>query len=127
MSTYKIVFLVVIAAVGVFIAAIVASMFADKQALPNGYEISVGGKGEIWVQSRAHQALVTDVASVWSSPQRMLVERRTVSDKPPYGDRDCEYLATDAGGVLHPASKAEARAMVGGMTRQTGSSRSCLN
>ena len=62
MTRQKIVFLIVLGAVGLFIAAMVGSMFATKQTLSNGYEVSVGGRGEIWLRSKAHQALVDTYA-----------------------------------------------------------------
>ncbi|MET3664288.1 hypothetical protein [Caulobacter sp. 1776] len=126
MTRQKIVFLIVLAAAALFIAAIVGSMFATKQTLPNGYEISVSDKGEIWVQSRDHKTLVTDVTAVWSAPDRMLVEQRTSDEAPPHRDRDCAYQMTDANGALRPATKAEAQAIIGGLKLQTGSSRACL-
>lgn len=126
MTAYKIVFLIVIGLVALLVAWIVAGMFADKQTLPNGYEISVGGKGETWVQSRDRQTLVTDVTSVWSAPDRILIERRTLAEAPPYGYRDCDYLTAGSQGPLRPISKAQARVVAGGMALATGSSRSCL-
>ncbi len=126
MSRYKIIFLIVLAAVGLFIAAIVGSMFAAKEKLPNGYELSVGGKGETWIRSPDRQTLVTDVTSVWSSRDRMIVERRMLEDTPPYNYGDCDYLGAEARGALHPVSKADAQVMVRGMERQTASSRTCV-
>lgn len=126
MSRYKIVFLVVLVAVGLFIAAMVNSMFAAKQKLPNGYELSVGGKGETWVRSPDRQTLVTDVTSVWLSPERMIVERRLPSDTPPYKDRDCDYLVTQSKGPLVPIASAEAKGLVAGMTRETAGPKTCV-
>ncbi len=125
MSRYKIVFLIVLAAVGLFIAAIVGSMFAAKEKLPNGYELSVGGKGETWIRS-PDQTLVTDVTSVWLSPERMIVERRQPSDTPPYKDRDCDYLVAQAKGALVPIANAEARAAIAGMKRETAGPKTCV-
>lgn len=125
MSRYKIVFLIVLAAVGLFIAAIVGSMFAAKEKLPNGHELSVGGKGETWIRSPSGQ-LVTDVTSVWLSPERMIVERRQPSDMPPYKDRDCDYLVAQAKGALVPIANAEARAAIAGMKRETAGPKTCV-
>ena len=55
MNRQKIIFLIVLIAVGLFIAAMVGSMMPGKQVLPNGYQISVGGKGETWVRSPERQ------------------------------------------------------------------------
>ncbi|UAL10618.1 hypothetical protein [Caulobacter segnis] len=126
MSTYKIVFLVVLAGVGLLIAAMVGSMFATKQTLPNGYEISVGGKGETWIRSPDRQTLVTEVTSVWSSADRMLVERRTTEDKPPFALADCDYQVAEGRGALRPVSKTEALALRSGMMRQTASPKTCV-
>ncbi len=126
MSRYKIVFLIVLAAVGLFIAAIVGSMFAAKEKLPNGYELSVGGKGETWIRSPDRQTLVTDVTSVWLSPERMIVERRTPSDTPPYKDRDCDYLVSQAKGPLVPVANAEAQGLIVGMKRETAGPKTCV-
>lgn len=126
MNTQKIVFVVVLAAVGLFIASIATSMLPAKQTLPNGYQISVGGKGETWVRSPERQVLVTDVTSVWSSADRMLVERHTVDDKPPFKLLDCDYQVAEGKGALKAISKADAHAMIAGMTRETASSKTCV-
>ena len=126
MSTYKIVFLIVLAAVGLFIAAIVGSMFATKEKLPHGYELSIGGKGETWVQSADHKTLVTDIASVWASPKRLLIERSIPATTPPFEFKSCDYQATDERGVLRPVSPVEARAMLRDMTPRSAPSHSCL-
>ena len=122
----KIIFLIVLGAVGLFIASIVASMFATKQALPNGYELSVGGKGETWVQSADRKTLVTDVTSVWSSPDRMLIEHRTPDTTRPHSYLDCDYLVAEGRGVPRPISKADALAMASGLKRQAASSKTCV-
>lgn len=126
MNRQKIIFLIVLVAVGLFIAAMVGSMFATKQALPNGYEISVGGKGEIWLRSKERQALVTDVTSVWTSADRMLVERRVTDDKPPFKDLGCDYQVAEGRGALHLVANGEALAMLIGMERQAASPRTCV-
>jgi hypothetical protein len=125
-SRYKIVFLIVLVAVGLFIASVVASMFATKQKLANGYELSVGGKGEVWIRSPDRQTQVTDVTSVWLSADRMLVERRTADDKPPFKDRDCDYLVAEGRGALHPVSNADAQALASTLERRAGSARACI-
>lgn len=125
MNRQKIIFLVVIAAVGLFIASIVGSMFATKQNLPNGYQVSIGGK-ETWVQSPDRKVLVTDVASVWFSADQVLVERRKPGDKPPFKYGDCDYLTAQGNGPLRSISKAEAQAMIPTLKLQTASSRACL-
>ncbi len=126
MNRQKIIFLVVLAAVGLFIASMVASMFATKQALPNGYALSVGGKGEAWVQSTDRKTLVTDVTSVWASPDRMLIERREPDTTKPHSYLDCDYLATEGKGAPHSVSKAEALALAPGLKRETASSKTCI-
>jgi hypothetical protein len=122
----KIIFLIVLAAVGLFIAAIVGSMFATKQKLPNGYELSVGGKGEIWIRSPDRKMLTTDVTSVWKSASRMLVEGRVTDDKPPFKDLGCDYQVAEGRGALHPVGKTEALAMLAGMERQAASPKTCV-
>ena len=126
MTRQKIIFLIVLVAAGLFIAAIVGSMFAQKQTLPNGYEISVGGKGEIWIRSRARQILVTDVTSVWTSADRMVVERHTTDDKPPFKDLGCDYQVAEGKGALRPVAEAEAKTMLAGMERQAASAKTCV-
>ena len=125
MSRSKIIFLIVLIAVGLFIASIVASMFATRQSLPMGYQLSMGAKGEAWVQSKDRRTLVTDVASVWASSDRMLVER-WIADRTRPGAGHCDYQATDAQGVLHPVSDAEARVIVKDMTPRSPPLHSCL-
>lgn len=126
MSRYKIVFLIVLIAVGLFIASVVASMFATKQTLANGYVLSVGSKGEVWIRSPDRQAQVTDVTSVWISADKMLVERRIADDKPPFKDGDCEYLVAEGKGALQPVSKADAQVMAKGLEHRAGSARACI-
>jgi len=125
-SRYKIVFLIVLIAVGLFIASVVASMFATKQKLANGYELSVGGKGEVWIRSPDHKTQVTDVTAVWMSPDRMLVERRTADDKPPFKDRDCDYLVAEGRGALQPVSPTDAQPLAKTLEPRAGSARACI-
>jgi len=125
-SRYKIVFLIVLIAVGLFIASVVASMFATKQKLTNGYELSVGGKGEVWIRSPDRKTQVTDVTAVWMSPDRMLVERRTADDKPPFKDRDCDYLVAEGRGALHPITTADAQTLAKTLEPRAGSARACI-
>ncbi len=126
MSRYKIIFLVVLVAVGLFIASVVASMFATKQKLSNGYELSVGGKGEVWIRSPDRKTQVTDVTAVWTSADRMLVERRTADDRPPFKDRDCDYLVAEGRGAPHPVSTADARILAKTLEPRAGSARACI-
>lgn len=126
MNRQKIIFLIVLIAVGLFIASIVGSMFARKETLSNGYELSMGGKGEIWLRSPDHQALVTDVSAVWTSAGRMLVERHTTDDKPPFKDLGCDYQVAEGRGPLRPVARAEALAMLAGMERQAASPKTCV-
>ena len=126
MNRQKIIFLIVLGAVGLLIAAMVGSMFAAKQALPNGYEISMGGKGETWLRSPDRQTLVTDVSSVWTSADRMLVERRQTDEKPPFKLLDCDYQLAEGRGALRPIAKAEALALLPGLERQAASPKTCV-
>lgn len=126
MNRQKIIFLIVLVAVGLLIAVMVGSMFATKQTLPNGYEVSVGGKGETWIRSPDRQTLVTDVTSVWTSPDRMLVERHQTDEKPPFKLLDCDYLVAEGRGALRPVAKAEALAALPGMERQAASPKTCV-
>jgi hypothetical protein len=122
----KIIFLIVLGAVGLFIASMVGSMMPSKQALPNGYQITVGSKGETWVRSPERQVLVTDVTSVWTSAGRMLVERHTTDEKPPFKLLDCDYQVAEGRSALHPVTKAEALIMIAGMDRQTAGPKTCV-
>lgn len=126
MNRQKIIFLIVLVAVGLFIASMVGSMIPSKQVLPNGYQVSVGGKGETWIRSPDRQILVTDVSSVWTSAARMLVERRATDEKPPFELLDCDYQVAEGRGALRPVAKAEARAMIAGMERQAVSPKTCV-
>jgi hypothetical protein len=126
MNRQKIIFLIVLVAVGLFIASMVASMFASKETLANGYELSVGGKGETWLRTPDRRALITDVTAVWTSADRMLVERHLADDKPPFKDRGCDYQVAEGRGALRPVSEAEARGMLAGMERQTASAKTCV-
>jgi hypothetical protein len=118
----KIIFLIVLVAAGLFIASMVASMMPSKQVLPNGYQMSVGGKGETWMRSPDRQVLVTDVTSVWTSAGQMLVERHATEDKL----ADCDYQVADGRGALRPVSKAEAQVLLAGMERQAASPKTCV-
>jgi len=122
----KIIFLIVLAAVGVLIAGIVSSMFPSKQVLSNGYEILVADKGETWVRSADKQTLVTDVSSVWTSGDKMLVERHTTDEKPPFKLLDCDYQLAEGRGALRPIAKADALASLAGMERQAASPKTCV-
>jgi len=94
----------------------------SKQVLPNGYQMSVGGKGETWMRSPDRQVLVTDVTSVWTSAGQMLVERHATEDKL----ADCDYQVADGRGALRPVSKAEAQVLLAGMERQAASPKTCV-
>lgn len=126
MNRQKIIFLIVLAAVGVLIAGIVSSMFPSKQVLSNGYEILVADKGETWVRSADKQTLVTDVSSVWTSGDKMLVERHTTDEKPPFKLLDCDYQLAEGRGALRPIAKADALASLAGMERQAASPKTCV-
>lgn len=125
MNRQKIIFLIVLIAVGLLIASMVSSMFVTKQTLPNGYEISRGGKGEMWMRSPDRRSLVTDVTSVWTSADRMLVERQA-DGKPSSKLAACDYQVAEGRGALHPVPKAEAMAMLAGMERQAASPKTCV-
>jgi hypothetical protein len=122
----KTIFLVVLIAVGLFIAAMVGSMMPSKQTLSNGYQLSVGGKGETWIRSPDRQTLVTDVSSVWTSADRMLVERHQTDERPPFKLLDCDYQVAEGRGALRPIAKAEALAMLRGLERQASSPKTCV-
>lgn len=126
MNRQKIIFLIVLIAVGLFIAAMVGSMMPSKQTLSNGYQLSVGGKGETWLRSPDRQTLVTDVSSVWTSADRMLVERHQTDEKPPFKLLDCDYQVAEGRGALRPIAKAEALAMLPGLERQAASPKTCV-
>ncbi len=126
MNRQKIIFLIVLVAVGLLIASMVGSMFATKQALPNGYEISMGGRGETWLRSPDRQILVTDVSSVWTSTDKMLVERHQTDEKPPFNLLDCDYQLAERRGALRPIAKADALAMLPGLERQAASPKTCV-
>jgi len=122
----KIIFLIVLIAVGLFIAAMVGSMMPSKQTLSNGYQLSVGGKGETWLRSPDRQTLVTDVSSVWTSADRMLVERHQTDEKPPFKLLDCDYQLAEGRGPLRPVVKAQALALLPGLERQAASPKTCV-
>ncbi|MBO9546079.1 hypothetical protein [Caulobacter sp.] len=126
MNRQKIIFLVVLIAVGLFIAAMVGSMMPSKETLPNGYQLSMGGKGETWIRSPDRQTLVTDVSGVWTSADRMLVERHQTDDKPPFELLDCDYQVAEGKGALKPVAKAEALAMLARLERQAASPKTCV-
>jgi hypothetical protein len=120
----KIVFLAVLIVGGLFIASIVASMFPARRTLPNGYQMLVADKGETWLRSPDGQTLVTDVTSVWSSADRMLIERRSLNGvSHRYGD--CDYVTVEGRGAPRPVAKAEALAIAPSLKRETGSSHAC--
>jgi hypothetical protein len=122
----KIIFLIVLIAVGLFIAAMVGSMMPSKQTLSNGYQLSVGGKGETWLRSPDRRTLVTDVSSVWTSADKMLVERHQTDEKPPFKLLDCDYQVAAGRGALRPIAKPEALAMLPGLERQAASPKTCV-
>lgn len=130
MNRQKIIFLVVLIAVGLFIATMVGSMMPSKDTLPNGYQLSVGGKGETWIRSPDRRTLVTDVSGVWTSADRMLVERHQTDEKPPFKLLDCDYQLAEGKGVLKPVAKADALAMLadreGPWERQAASPKTCV-
>lgn len=126
MNRQKIIFLIVLIAVGVLIAAMVGSMFATKQTLANGWEVSVGGKGETWIRSPDRQVLVQDVSGVWTSADKMLVERHATDEKPPFKLLDCDYQLAEGKGALKPVAKADALALLAGLERQAASPKTCV-
>jgi hypothetical protein len=124
-SRQKIVFLAVLVVVGLFIASIVASMFPAKRSLRNGYQMLVADKGETWLRSPDRHTLLTDVTSVWSSADRMVVESRTLNGvSHQYGP--CDYQVVVGRGSPHAASKDEALAMIPGMKREAVSPHTCV-
>lgn len=126
MNRQKIIFLIVLGAAALVIASIVVSMFPNKQVLPNGYEILVADKGETWIRSADKQTLVTDVSSVWLSADKMLVERHSLDEKPPFKLLDCDYQVAEGKGALKPVDKAQALAMLPGLERETASPKTCV-
>lgn len=126
MTRQKIIFLIVLGAAALFIAAMVNSMLPSQQTLPNGYKVSVGSKGEAWVRTPDRQTLVTDVTSVWASADRMLIERHDTEDKPPFKLLDCDYQLAEGRGPLRAVTKAEALAMLPGLQRETASPKTCV-
>lgn len=126
MNRQKIIFLIVLGAVAVFIAAMVNSMLPSHQTLANGYRVSVGAKGETWVRTPDRQTLITEVTSVWASADRMLIERHPTDDKPPFKLLDCDYQLAVGQGPLRPVSEAQALAMMAGLERETASPKTCV-
>nr|WP_295111642.1 hypothetical protein [uncultured Caulobacter sp.] len=126
MNRQKIIFLIVLIAVGLFIAAMVGSMMPSKETLANGYQLSMGSKGETWLRSADRQTLVTDVSGVWTSADRMLVERHQTEEKPPFKLLDCDYQVANGRGALQPIAKADALAMLAGLERQAASPKTCV-
>ncbi|ATC26567.1 hypothetical protein EIB18_19435 [Caulobacter vibrioides] len=126
MNRQKIIFLVVLGAVAVFIAAMVRSMLPTHQVLANGYQVSVGGKGETWVRTPDRKALITEVTSVWASRDRMLIERHPTDDKPPFKLLDCDYQLGVGREALRLIPAAEARAMMPGLRREAASPKTCV-
>lgn len=130
MNRQKIIFLVVLIAVGLFIATMVGSMMPSKDTLPNGYQLSVGGKGETWIRSPDRRTLVTDVSGVWTSADRMLVERHQTDEKPPFKLLDCDYQLAEGKGALRPVAKTQALDMLAGLERpwerQAASPKTCV-
>jgi hypothetical protein len=126
MNRQKIIFLIVLGAVAVFIAAMVRSMLPAHQVLANGYQVSVGGKGETWVRTPDRKTLITEVTSVWASSDRMLIERHPTDEKPPFKLLDCAYQLGEGRGPLRAISNAEARTMMAGLRREAASPKTCV-
>ncbi|MDR7230710.1 hypothetical protein J2X45_001801 [Caulobacter sp. BE264] len=126
MNRQKIIFLIVLGAVAVFIAAMVRSMLPSHQVLANGYQVSVGGKGETWVRTPDRKTLITEVTSVWASSDRMLIERHPTDEKPPFKLLDCDYQLGEGRAPLRLISNAEAKAMMGALRREAASPKTCV-
>ena len=126
MNRQKIIFLIVLGAVAVFIAAMVGSMLPSHETLANGYRVSVGGKGETWVRTPDRNTLITEAASVWASADRMLIERHPTAAQPPFKLLACDYQLAVGQGPRRAVSKAEALAMVAGLERKTASPKTCV-
>lgn len=126
MNRQKIIFLIVLGAVALFIAAMVGSMMPMQQVLANGYKVTVGGKGETWVRTPDRKSLITEVTSVWASDRRMLIERRPTDEKPPFKLLDCEYQLGEARGPLRSVTVAQARAVMATLRRETASPKTCV-
>lgn len=126
MNRQKIIFLIVLGAVAVFIAAMVRSMLPTHQVLANGYQVSVGGKGETWVRTPDRKTLITEVTSVWASADRMLIERHPTDEKPPFKLLDCDYQLGEGRAPLRLISNAEAKAMMGALRREAASPKTCV-
>jgi hypothetical protein len=122
----KILFLIVLGVAALFVAAIAASMFTQRQALPFGYRLSIGDKGETWIQSTDRRTLVTDVTSVWMSPEQILIERRPQRGGGSHAYEDCSYLVAGASGAPQPISKAETLKLIESLERRTGSAHTCI-
>jgi hypothetical protein len=126
MNRQKIVFLIVLGAVAVFIAAMVRSMLPSHQVLANGYQVSVGGKGETWVRTPDRKTLITEVTSVWASGEQILIERHPTDEKPPFKLLDCDYQLGVGREPLRNVPAAEARPMMAMLRRETASPKTCV-
>ncbi len=126
MNRQKILFLIVLGVAALFVAAIARSMFTDRQALPFGYRLSVGDKGETWVQSTDRRTLVTDVTGVWTSPEQILIERRPQRGGGSHAYEDCSYLLAGASGAPRPISKEESLKRIASLERRAGSPHACV-
>lgn len=126
MNRQKIIFLIVLGAVAVFIAAMVRSMLPTHQVLANGYQVSVGGKGETWVRTPDRKTLITEVTSVWASSDRMLIERHPTDEKPPFKLLDCVYQLDEGRGALRVIPNAQAREMMAALRREAASPKTCV-
>ncbi len=126
MNRQKILFLIVLGVAAVFVAAIASSMFTSRQALPNGYRLSVGDKGETWVQSIDRRTLITDVTGVWTAPDRLLIERRPRRGGGSHAYEDCSYLLVAGGGSPRPISGDERQKLIASLERRVGAAQSCI-
>ena len=66
------------------------------------------------------------MTSVWASADRMLVERHTTDEKPPFQLLDCDYQVAEGRGALRPITKDEALAMIAGLERRTAGPKTCV-
>ncbi len=126
MTRQKILFLIVLGVAALFVAAIAGSMFTARQPLPFGYRLSMGDKGETWIQSTDRRTLVTDVTGVWTSPEQILIERRPQRGGGSHDYEDCSYLLTASSNEPKPISTPEGLKLMGSLERRAGSPHTCI-
>lgn len=98
--------------------------------LSNGFELSEGDRGKIWVLYPNKKQIVTDVTGVWSRGDMLLVERSSISASLT-DSQSCLYIVIDTKTTESPTvGQKQAKDLLrngSGFKRRALTSGSCLH